>query len=235
MTASQLVGGAMFASYAFPPNELGYCGPAGVAAHDLAAHAEQFDGAWPYLRALAEAAGGGDPLDVAVVRNYWIGGPLVGRVDGAALLARLREDFRGQVTGLLAELDAPALAHHSFHVLVVYPWVRFLDRDPVTPLRILQDCRIRCGTISSVDGDHAVLTSRTLTLRGGLLALGEPHPERVRWRRNGVSLTPAPTPGSLVAAHWDWICGALTDDDAAALDAATRSVLDSVNRLRRAR
>ena len=26
-----------------------------------------------------------------------------------------------------------ALAHHSFHVFVVYPWVGFLDREPSTP------------------------------------------------------------------------------------------------------
>jgi len=45
-----------FACYAFPPNELGYCGPADVAHTELASHANEFDGAWPYLQAIADAA-----------------------------------------------------------------------------------------------------------------------------------------------------------------------------------
>ena len=98
--------------------------------------------------------GSTDPLDDEVVRSYWVGGPLLDKVDSAELLSRLRKAFTGQVTGLLGDLPATAqaLAHHSFHVFVVYPWVRFLDRDPTTPLRVMQDCRIRWGTVESVDG-----------------------------------------------------------------------------------
>ncbi len=58
-----------FACYAFPPNELGYCGPADVAHTELASHAREFDGAWPYLQAIADAAGIADPLDDDVVRS----------------------------------------------------------------------------------------------------------------------------------------------------------------------
>jgi hypothetical protein len=49
----------LFARYAFPPNELGYCGPPGPAAQpgdntaEFASHAREFDGAWPYLHAIA--------------------------------------------------------------------------------------------------------------------------------------------------------------------------------------
>ena len=126
-----MTGRELFACYAYPPNELGYCGPADTAQNELAAHAEDFDGAWPYLQAIADAAGISDPLDDDVVRNYWVGGPLLDKVDPDELLARLRSAFTGQVTGMLDDICAEnALAHHSFHVFVVYPWVRFLDRDP---------------------------------------------------------------------------------------------------------
>ena len=69
------------------------------------------------------------------------------------LLDRLRTAFKGQVTGLLDAVPATAevLAHHSFHVFVVYPWVRFLRRDAATAVRVMQDCRIRWGTVESVD------------------------------------------------------------------------------------
>ena len=130
-------GGTLFARYAYPPNELGYCGPADTGcctATTLAtsSHAEEFDGAWPYLQAIADAAGIADPLDDDVVRSYWVGGPLLDKVDPDELLARLRSAFTGQVTGHARRHLPPdsALAHHSFHVFVVYPWVRFLGPRP---------------------------------------------------------------------------------------------------------
>ena len=232
----------LFARYAFPPNELGYCGPAdagvllrGDNAADVAAHARAFDGAWPYLRAIADAAAIDDPLDEEVVRSYWIGGPLLEAVDPVALLTRLRSAFKGQLTGLLSELASPAgvLAHHSFHVFAVYPWIRFLDRDPTTPLQVLQDCRIRWGTVESVDGEHAVIRSRPLLFEASVLTLGGEVTERVRWSKDGVSLVATPAPGEAVAAHWDWVCGTLSDAELAALADATRVTLDMVNAARR--
>jgi hypothetical protein len=243
MTASNTrhvpAGYADFARYAFPPNELGYCGPAdgrlldGSAA-DLARDARAFDGAWPYLDAIAEAAGVADPLDADVVGTYWIGGPLLHEVDADSLLARLRAAFTGQVTGILDQLGAgQALAHHSFHVVAVYPWIRFLDRDPVKPVQVMQDCRIRWGTVESVRGDQVVLASRPLTFIDGTLALGEPVEDLARWRRDGATLMPRPVPGRTVSAHWEWVCGTLSEDQTEALDTATRMTLDLVNAARR--
>jgi hypothetical protein len=234
-------GYTLFARYAFPPNELGYCGPAdsdvllrGDNPAGVAAHAKQFDGAWPYLRAIADAAGTPDALDADVVRSYWVGGPHLNNVDPAALLERLRRAFRGQATGLLSELAQPqgSLAHHSFHVFVVYPWVRFLDRDPATALKVLHNCQIRWGTVESVEDEHAVIATRPLTFGGGILALGEPGSERVRWSKDGVSLIAPPAPGDVVSAHWDWACGVLADDECAALAEATQTTLDLVNAAR---
>ncbi|MGB3354507.1 MAG: DUF6390 family protein [Mycobacterium sp.] len=229
-------GHALFARYAYPPNELGYCGPPGTGAlpgrdvTELADYAREFDGAWPYLRAIADAAGRPDPLDEEVVRSYWVGGQLLNDVDPSVMLARLRDAFSRQVTGLLAEVTPDnALANHSFHVFVVYPWARFLDRDPIRPLKVMQDCRIRWGLVDEVRDDHAVIISRPLTFEYGELSLGAPATERVRWRRNGASLAPAPVPGQMVAAHWDWICGPLTAAEASDLEAATQRTLTLVN------
>ena len=232
---TQSPGYALFAQYAYPPNELGYCGPAhGGGASGLAARAKEFDGAWPYLAAIAEAVGASDPLDEDVVGSYWVGGPWLTRVDPAGLLARLRTSFKGQVTGLLDAVDAaPGVsAHHSFHVFVVYPWVRFLDRDSATALGVMQDCRIRWGTVESVEGGDAVITSCPLQLDDGALALGEPRPERVQWKKGELSLAPAPAPGAIVSAHWDWVCGTLTDDQSTALKSATEATLELVNTIR---
>jgi hypothetical protein len=240
-TESSTRGWELFARYAYPPNELGYCGPpdaskllAGSARQpSVAEHAQGFDGAWPYLEDIARAVGVDDPLDTDVVRNYWLGGPLLEHVDGTRLLARLRRAFAGQPTGLLDGLTATegVCATHSFHVFIVYPWVRFLGADPTTPLRILQSCRIRWGTVDSVEDEHAVIISPPVLFDGGLL-LGEPVAETVRWRRDGTSLAPRPVPGQVVAAHWDWLCGDLTDAEGSDLAATTRQTLDLVNSIR---
>jgi hypothetical protein len=231
-------GYALFARYAFPPNELGYCGPADadvlLRADDpaeVATHAKAFDGAWPYLRAIADAAGSADALDAEVVGAYWVGGPLLDRVDPETLLTGLRRAFEGQVTGLLGNLPVSTgvRAHHSFHVFVVYPWVRFLDRDATTALKVLQDCRIRWGAVAAVEGDHVAVLSRPLTFDGAVIALGEPNRERVRWRKDGTSLIAAPEVGDVVAAHWDWVCGTLTESETADLLDATLATLDLVN------
>jgi hypothetical protein len=229
-----MTGHTLFASFAYPPNELGYCGPADAGHTELGSHAREFDGAWPYLQAIADAAGEADPLDEDVVRNDWVGGPLLDKVDSVELLSRLRKSFTGQVTGLLDGLgdSAHPLAHHSFHVFVVYPWVRFLDRDPTTPVKVMQDCRIRWGTVESVDTEHATIVSQRLMFDGGVLTLGDPLAETVRWSKDGTSLAPPPAVGETVAAHWDWICGPLADADCAALAAATQATLDLVNTTR---
>lgn len=240
-TAERLPAGyAEFARYAFPPNELGYCGPADASlllrhgsAADLTAHAKEFDGAWPYLRAIADAAGRSDPLAEDVVRTYWVGGPLLDAVDPDALLHRLRRAFEGQMTGVLDALGpGEALAHHSFHVFAVYPWIGFLDRDPARPVQIMQDCRIRWGTVASVRDDHVVIESPPVLFTHGRLGLGDPVRERVRWRRDGASLAPPPVPGQTVSAHWDWVCATLRDDEADALRTATEVSLAVVNAAR---
>jgi hypothetical protein len=71
----------------------------------------------------------------------------------------------------------------------------------------MQDCRIRWGTVESVDTEHATIVSQRLMFDGGVLTLGDPLAETVRWSKDGTSLAPPPAVGETVAAHWDWICG----------------------------
>lgn len=231
---------ALFARYAFPPNELGYCGPPDASllllaqdSPEIMRHAAGFDGAWPYLEEIATAAGL-DPLDTEVVHSYWVGGSLLERVDSGRLLCRIKAAMTGQPTGLLDDLDACAdiLPHHSFHVVVVYPWVRFLGTEPATPMRIMQACRIRWGVVSAVDDEHVEMDSAPLLFDGEQLHLGPPRAETVRWSRDGRSLAPRPQPGQTVSAHWDWVCGPLQDAERDELATATRSTLALVNRLR---
>lgn len=219
-------GAILFARYAYPPNELGYCGPADPTALLRPANTEaiergarEFDGAWCYLEFLAESAGLDDPLDERVVEAYWIGNDLLDRADPEALLARMRDRFRSQSGGTWRDAGDRALAHHSFQVFDVYPWAALLraSGNP-TALSVLDRCRIRTGVVHAVDGESATVESRPLTWTGTALVPGTPCRESVRWSTGGRSLIPGLTPGDLVALHWDWVCDVITEEQAARIE-----------------
>jgi hypothetical protein len=214
-----------------------------------------FEGAWPYLELLAEVLGASDPLDAEVVEAYWIGGPALERVSPARFGPFLAQRFGAQVGvdwGLVRRLVAAgAVPHHSFHVLAIYPWLGLLRSGRAgqsghathagkatqaghaggggRPLEVLDRCRIRWGTVLSVEGSQAVLASAPLTWDGRALALGEPVEERVDALIEGVTTVPGLGPGDLVAAHWHWICDRLDAEGVERLREATERHLDLVN------
>jgi len=234
-------GGALFARYAFPPNELGYCGPGDAEAllhhestgqRELARRARQFEGAWPYLEILATQLGLDDPLDARVVEAYWVGGDLLSDVDPRAVAAELRVRFRRQAGGTWTEAAA-AVPHHGFHVFEVYPWVPLLRTRAAVALSVLDRCRIRWGTVLDVAGDRARVRSQPLTY-DGQLALGPPQDESVRWAAGGSSLAGPVEVGDLVTLHWDWVCDRVDEAQLDALrSAADRQLVRSNDWLRR--
>jgi hypothetical protein len=225
-------GASLFARYAFPPNELGYCGPDGaevlleqgghgaevdVDEAEVARRARLFDGAWPYLEIIAAAAGVSDPLDRRVVEAYWLGNELLELVDPAGCVQELRSRFRGQVTSGLDAVSG-AVPHHSFHVFAVYPWVGMLGRgNDAVAMSVLEQCRIRWGTVLAVDGERAIVRSPPLVLADGRLTLGAEREESVRWSAGGSSLVRGLGEGDVVSMHWDWVCDVLDAGQLAAL------------------
>jgi Family of unknown function (DUF6390) len=216
-------GDVVFARYAFPPNELGYCGPDDAGAllshaatgrdgRVVSSRAPAFDGAWPYLEVIADATGIDDPLDRRVVEAYWVGNDLLDAVDPARFLQALHERFAGQVGGFWRQLSADLgpLAHHSFQVFAVYPWVGLLGTASPVPLTVLDSCRIRWGTVVDLGADHATVRSRPLVWRSGTLSLGAEREERVRWALNGAALSTELAVGEVVSLHWDWVCDRLS-------------------------
>ena len=241
-----LPGGVLFARYAFPPNELGYCGPpdaarmldhgAGVGPEvDIAERARSFDGAFPYLRLIADSAGVADPLDARVVEAYWVGNKLLDRVPRPAFDSLVRASFADQSGANWACLDVadtnlPPSAHHSFHVFTIYPWVRLLPVGGQTALDVLQRCRIRWGRVERVAGDTVQVRSRPITWDGQCLAVGPARAETARWSHEGRSLAPQVAEGDWVSLHWDWVCDRLSGRQVRALRRYTRRQLDLTNR-----
>lgn len=216
-------GGALrFARYAYPPNELGYCGPdasrqlleqvaAGVADGDLRRLARGFEGAWPYLCLIAEANGVADPLDDRVVEAYWVGNELLTRVTprlmGDSLETRFRSRAGRSWSRLSDTVPAGALPHHSFHVFGVYPWLGLLREGRVeAPLQVLDRCRVRWGQVLAISGGLATVRFRPLTWDGRQLGLGPATEEQAMVSADDLALSGPVGPGDWVALHWDWVC-----------------------------
>ena len=248
VTPGTVEGALLFARYAFPPNELGYCGPDGASVllehatsggleEEIVRRARNFDGAWPYLQTISAAAGIDDPLDARVVEAYWIGNELLDRVDASAFLETLGEKFAGQVGGVWDRVGPAGrpLAHHSFHVFAVYPWFGLLRTGSNVPLSVLDQCRIRWGTVIGLDAERALVRSQPLTWDGEALAIGAEREETVRWSTGRRSLRAGLAVGDLVSLHWDWVCDRLTPAQArcAAAAAASDRWISSVGRVRR--
>jgi hypothetical protein len=232
-------GEALFARYAYPPNELGHCGPPGAGAllaattgesaaarEAVRERARRFEGAWAYLCLLAEAAGVDDPLAEEVVAAYWLGGELLDAVSPGALAAMVSSSF-GRQPGVRTRLSAlPMLgaagASHAFHVFAVYPWVGLLGNGDV-PRSVLDSCRIGWGTVTAVTGGTATVRASPLTWDGTALGLGEE-------RAASYRMLDVVSPGDVVSLHWDWICDVLTEDSRAELDRRTRAQLEVTNR-----
>ena len=219
-------GAILFARYAYPPNELGYCGPPnyeallaygaeGAVDRGLVQLAQGFAGAWPYLEFIAGMTGIASPLDRRVVEAYWLGGPLLDTIDMKAFGNSLLDRFRrraGKDWGYLAEaIPVGAVPNHSFHVFGVYPWVGLLHTGRAdTPLEHLDKCRIRWGQVVATDGDQVTVLSRPLTYDGTDIGLGEPRLETARRAVDGVGFLNPFRPGEWVSLHWGWVCDRLS-------------------------
>ena len=245
-------GAAMFARYAYPPNELGYCGPGDgqdllefahtatdlggpVTDLDMARRARAFDGAWPYLEYLATVAGTDSIMDRRVVEAYWVGNDLLRRGDAATFAGAVRTAFASQLgadwPAMAPDVTPHPLPHHSFHVFTIYPWIGVLRRTGAdAALEVLDRCRIRWGRVDAVDGDRVHVQCQPLTWDGALLRLGAPRPEQARLASDGRSLATAVRPGDWVSLHWDWVCDELDDAQLAALIDATDRQLAITNR-----
>ena len=215
-------GAALFSRFAFPPNSLGYCGPsdsglmrelvaAGVnATEEWRRVITAFDGAWPYLE-LIGASLNRDPLAPEVVEAYWLGSPLLEKIDLLSLGNSMEDRFRARA-GWDWEMVSDALnsggrPSHSFHVFCIYPWAGLLRSGVVTQaLGVLDRCRIRWGMVVGRAGDRLLVSSRPLAWDGHALGLA---PEQVE-----SALPPVDDDeigaGDVVALHWDYVCQRLT-------------------------
>ncbi len=243
-------GALLFSRYAYPPNQLGYCGPDDAEALLSAVSeqrsygavrslARQFTGAWPYLELIAHSNGIADPLDRRVVEAYWVGNRALVQVSpkalGDSLIARFETRLQRSSELLTDPILTGGVLHHNFHVFAIYPWLGLMRAgSDHAPMSVLDRCRIRWGTVKEVSGDTAVVESRPLVFDGWRLGLGESQSESVRFGIGGFGFQANGMPtelavGDAVSLHWDWICDRLGGTALANLRYLTAKNLAAVN------
>ena len=220
-------GALLFGHYAFPPNRLGYCGPDDHQAlfayvtrnatdQGLIELERRFDGAYPYLRLIAQANGIADPFDRRVVEAYWIGNQYLERVGASPFYDSLIERFRPRMDArsfswLASKLEHGARPHHNFHVFEVYLRAGLM-RDARVAIGVdrMDSCRISWGRVAAVDGAELVVERPALALMEGKLALTEPRLTRVIRQIDGRGFADDAQIGAYVSIHWDWVCEVLS-------------------------
>jgi hypothetical protein len=232
-----------FAGYALAPNERGFCGPTdtrllatglrgGWGDEALGPLARAFTGPLPYLEVIADANGIADVFDPSVVEAYWVGNDLLRAVDPHVCADAVLAAFEGQPTvdprRITATRDG-ASPTHVFHVLVTYPWIDLVAAGRTRALAMLDDCRVRWGTVERVQGpDVVVVRNRRLVVADGAIVLGELSSEVVRpVDRPGA---PALRPGDLVTLHYDHLCDLVDATAIAQLQTRTAVTTELVNR-----
>ena len=235
-------GPVLFARYAYPPNRLGLCGPDDAPGllhgasegvdRQLRELARGFEGAYPYLRLIADENGLADPLDARVVDAYWLGSSLTAAVRPRAMHRDLVDRFRGRMAisdwrWLEAALAGGSRPVHAFHVLEIFPRIGLMRGGRPDPIVETMDaCRIRWGRVLEVIGDRLVVKARLLELLDGRLKLGPARAEEAAGWLGGTALVP----GDWVSLHWSWVCDRLSSSQVARLAAWTDLALASANR-----
>lgn len=237
-------GPLLFARYAYPPNRLGLCGPEDAAAvresslagaaREMRHLAEGFEGAYPYLRLIANENGIADPLDPRVVEGYWIGNALTRRVRGGALHGDIEARFRSRMARREWRWTERAMAGggaplHAFHVFEIYPRVGLLRGGDSDLVPTIDACRIRPGIVVAVAGDDLVVRTSRLEMVDGLLRLGPPVIERVRNPWPATDPVTGPATGDALSLHWGWACDRLSPAQVRRLGAWTAFAIANAN------
>jgi hypothetical protein len=240
-------GPLLFARYAYPPNELGYCGPSdpgallesasdGLDLAELAHLATRFAGAWPYLELIAGCNGIADPLDARVVEAYWVGNPAAREGAGLRPVVIAERPFRGpgrpavRACGLRRApgRGVPAQLPRLCGVPVAGAAAGGDGGRPAHRARPLPD---PLGLRRSRDRRPGHRAEPPLGFDGSRLVLGPEEVEVARRSLHGVGLAPPVTVGDMVSLHWDWVCDRLSPAALRWLCYCTKRNLDAVNSL----
>jgi Family of unknown function (DUF6390) len=240
----------LHAKHAFQPNRLGYCGPdensrildylhGSPGDEKLVSMLVKFEAAYPFVRMIAKSTGM-RPFDKKVTEAYWIGNPLLERVEPGSFyelshgglgsgthVDRMKKE---EAKSVFRELGTQAKPHHTFYVLGMYtkPNAESLDRRKLVEL--MDSCRISWGKVKQVKEKSLVIRRSLLALKDGRLTLGRPENGEVGYD-NEIRPMSSLKAGDWVSLHWNFACERLTNSQLLNLKKYTALDIQATNRL----
>lgn len=246
-------GPMLCARYAFAPNFYHYCGPdtggdigeylqAELVDGGLVEHLTKFETLYPYLQAIAEANGIGDPLDPQVVEAYWVGNELLDRIPQQAVYAALTDNQKlpkrlsqKEMKWLLPKIDNKARLHHSFHVFNVFS--RTGHHTVEHTVETMDECRISWGEIMQNSEFQMLNDKQNTNLKINIKS------QKLVYKNGALTLTPNIREvvvasealgmrlkiGDLVSVHWGFVCDRLTQVQVKRLERYTKYHLALTN------
>ena len=241
------------AAYAFPPNELKYCGPIDKTG-DLAGYQEEkiedagliniltgFHTLYPYLSLIAYENNIRDPLDLRVVEAYWIGNELLKKITGKKLyehfsdaLNLVKKITKNDFSYLVGKIDDGAIPHHTFHVLNVF--TRTGHQNIVHTLETMDACRIGWGKVVNseklrVNSYNTIdVETQPLVLKNGKLALDKTVLKKIEFPFLGFRYSNFELLNKWVSIHWNTYCDILTSRQVRNLKYYTEKAMQLANK-----
>lgn len=228
-------GEMLHTKHAFPPNNLGYCGPdvrgriqdylhGDCSGESLLPFLTKFEAAYPFVKMIAKSTGI-SPFDYRVTEAYWIGNSLLDRVEPADFLEFTRKDLvssrkmmgkkdgglrREEAKLLFRKLGAMARPHHTFYVLDMYARSVENPESKEKLLGLMDSCRISWGKVLEVKRNTLTVERPSLVFsEDELLALTRPKKAEVSYDPEILSFNKIRT-GDWVSVHWNFASEKLT-------------------------
>lgn len=223
-----LTGQLLHTKHAFPPNNLGYCGPdvRGKIQDYLHHHSDseelrslltKFEAAYPFVRMIAKSTGR-MPLDYEVAEAYWLGNALLDEVQPADFFEFTYQELassrrtadkkdglgKPEAKWLFQKLGPTAKPHHTFYVLGMYS--RSSEKvggAEAKLLELMDSCRISWGRVLEVKRDSLVVDRPPLILGDGKLSLGPVTKKKVGFDPE-IPPFSSVQKGDWVSLHWNF-------------------------------
>ncbi len=231
------------AVYSLPSFSLGFCGPqdetsrktlsnyaSGKPASEKAVREifEKFEAAYRYYELIAKKNTIADPLNEKVVKAFWVGNPLLEKVNGSDLRNLILTHFcrpglltKKEAEEKAAQVPDKARPHHSFHVLILGA-----VSDQVTLKGAMLDlCRTGWGEVGKIKKNKLVVKYKPLIL-GKIVSLGRKKEKEIEWSSQIVQNVKK---GDWVSFHWAQACKVLTPREVKNLEYYTQKTIDLVN------
>lgn len=244
-------GALLFARHSFMPNALGYCGPdenqiifeslaKNTSGNELKNILRDFQGAFPYLRFLAEQIGH-DPFDFIVTEAYWIGNGSLEQIPPDAfykhLHKRLAKKFSSEhLKSFFKARPFASFPHHSLHVFNAFSTMGTVpdsfssgnghDKEVGN---LMDKCRISWARVIDASQRDIIAEYQPVIRKAARLSLGEPIHTRLVRSINGTDLLPALRAGDWVSAHWGFACARITSRQVENLRRYTLSSMEIAN------